>query len=200
MSFLMHLRQGEGRPIFGFHGTGGNETSMTPIYQAVADGRPYASPRGKSMLEGIPRYFRRFDEGILDVDDLKEKASELRDWILKTRPLLGEETPDAIGYSNGATIIGGLSFGFPGVFRRAVLLRPMVPYDMPEGLNLTGSSFLLLASREDSITPFSGAERLAELLKSAGAEARLVEVPGGHMLTQADLYHAADFLAEKANA
>jgi phospholipase/carboxylesterase len=51
------------------HGTGGDENDMVPLAEAILPGAGIISPRGQLMEHGASRFFRRFAEGVLDVED-----------------------------------------------------------------------------------------------------------------------------------
>ena len=46
------------------HGTGGNEEDMMPLGQQIDSEAAILSPRGKVLENGMPRFFRRLDEGV----------------------------------------------------------------------------------------------------------------------------------------
>jgi predicted esterase len=53
------------------------------------------------LENGVPRFFRRFGEGIFDEDDLR-RPNELADFVEEARAHYGIASPIALGYSNGA--------------------------------------------------------------------------------------------------
>lgn len=199
MSYAYNFIQGkEGHPVvFAFHGTGGDEHQMVPFSTRVAPDSHLITPRGDVLENGTAlRFFRRFGEGVLDVEDLKFRAGELANWFPEPLEKHGlDGLPKyGIGYSNGASILGGITLLYPGSFSKVVLLRPMVPFEPDSMPDLSGISALILASEEDDITPIAGARRLVEILRAAGAAVEFHVVPGGHALTQADVDAAKSFL------
>ena len=56
------------------HGTGGNEQDMLPLAEEIAPGDAVLSPRGRVVEHGAPRFFRRFAEGVLDIEDWRRNA------------------------------------------------------------------------------------------------------------------------------
>jgi phospholipase/carboxylesterase len=59
------------------HGTGGDETDLLPLGDALAPGTTLLSPCGKVPEQrGLPRFFRRLTEEVFDVPDLIERARE----------------------------------------------------------------------------------------------------------------------------
>lgn len=184
----------EGKPTWTlFHGTGGDEHQLMPLAEAIEPTWARLGLRGQEMEAGVHRrYFRRFAEGMLDEEDLARRAHEIADWLLENAP----KERVAMGYSNGASIVGGLLLLRPESFENVVLLRPMVPLRPAELPDLKGKRALILASRTDGITPFSGAIELSEILSACGATVQVVEAPGGHGLTAFDVQAVQNWIAE----
>src|SRR5438270_11273111 len=63
------------------HGTGGNENDLLPLGRALLPGAALLSPRGQVLENGMPRFFRRFAEGVFDVEDLKARTGDLAAFI-----------------------------------------------------------------------------------------------------------------------
>jgi phospholipase/carboxylesterase len=176
-------------PLLLLHGTGGNEDDLLPLGRALAPGSPLLSPRGQVLENGMPRFFRRYAEGIFDVEDIKLRAGELARFIsqARTRYQLGDVPPLAVGFSNGANIGAALMLLHPGSLSGGILLRPMVPL-VPEPLPQLGPLRILLAAgRRDPIVRPDQSQALADLLIEAGAEVTLHWSTGGHNLTREDL-------------
>jgi predicted esterase/catechol 2,3-dioxygenase-like lactoylglutathione lyase family enzyme len=167
------------------HGTGGDESDLLPLGRALLPGAGILSPRGKVLERGAPRFFRRLAEGVFDQEDLARRTDELGDFVaaaIRTYELV----PDgivAVGFSNGANIAASVLLRRPGVLRGAVLLSPMVPFE-PEPLpDLERTDVFIGAGRRDPMVPAEQTERLAELLRRAGADVTVHWDPGGHVVT-----------------
>ena len=63
------------------HGTGGDERSLLPLGKELWPDAALLSIRGKVLENGMPRFFRRFAEGVFDVEDLKSRTEELAQFI-----------------------------------------------------------------------------------------------------------------------
>src|SRR5919106_2243449 len=111
------------------HGTGGDESDLLPLGEALLPGAARLSPRGKVLENGMPRFFRRLAEGVFDLDDLRRRTQELADFVEAAAAAygLGERRPVAVGFSNGANIAAAMLLLRPGVLSGALLIRPMVP-------------------------------------------------------------------------
>src|ERR1044072_8832812 len=86
------------------HGAGGDEDDLVPLGQRVAPGSALISPRGKVLENGMPRFFRRLDEGGWDVGDLAARTDDLARFVTAAREVYGLEKPLALGFSNGANV------------------------------------------------------------------------------------------------
>lgn len=178
------------------HGTGGNENDLIPIAWQIAPGTALLSPRGNVLENGMPRFFRRHAEGVFDLEDLRERAAELAEFVRAAEQAydLPAGGTVAVGYSNGANMAAALLLLHPGTLAGAVLFRAMVPL-VPEPLpNLRGVPVYLAAGQIDPMVPGAETERLAELLRRAGAAVTLEWHESGHGLTQEDLDAASVWL------
>jgi predicted esterase len=155
------------------------------------------SPRGNILENGMPRFFRRLAEGIFDEADLIFRTNELADFVAATlqengfndRPIV------AVGYSNGANIAASLILLRPEVLAGAILLRAMVPL-VPKMLpDITDTQVFLAGGERDPIIPPENTERLASMLKEAGASVHLHWTAAGHELHSTEIAAAKDWLA-----
>jgi predicted esterase/catechol 2,3-dioxygenase-like lactoylglutathione lyase family enzyme len=180
------------------HGTGGDEEDLLPLGRALLPGAGMLSPRGKVQEEGASRFFRRVAEGVFDQEDLARRTEELADFIEAAGKTyeLDRDGFVAAGFSNGANIAASLLLRRPGLLRGAVLLSPMVPFE-PDALpELAGTSVFIGAGRADPLVPAVQAERLAQMLRDAGARVTLHWESGGHTITQAEVNAARQWLAQ----
>lgn len=186
-----------GTTLLLLHGTGGDEEDLIPVGRELLPGAGMLSPRGKVLERGAPRFFRRIAEGVFDQEDLARRTEELAGFVeaAATTYQLERDGIIAVGFSNGANIAASLLFRRPGLLRGAVLFSPMVPFE-PETLpRLEGTSVFIGAGRADQIAPVAQAERLATLLRDAGADVTVHWEPGGHALTRAELAAAHEWIA-----
>ena len=178
------------------HGTGGDEHDLLPLGRLLDPKASLLSPRGRVLENGMPRFFRRLAEGVFDVPDLIAQTQALAEFIADAAEACGFDPArvTAAGFSNGANIAAALLLLHPGVLQAAVLLHPMVPL-VPEALpDLAHTPVFIGAGRRDPIVPEEETERLAALLREAGAGVTLAWQPGGHALTQGEVEAAAAWL------
>jgi predicted esterase len=183
------------------HGTGGDENDLLGLGRALLPGAALLSPRGKVLENGTtPRFFRRLAEGVFDEDDLKRRTHELADWIGAAAAHYGIDPGRmvAVGYSNGANIAASALLLRPGTLAGAVLLRAMVPLEPEERPDLAGVPVYIASGRRDPIVPADNVERLAALLRAAGADVTLAWQPVGHQLTSSEIEEAGAWLVGKA--
>ncbi len=178
------------------HGTGGDEEDLLPLGRAILPGAGMLSPRGKVLERGAPRFFRRLAEGVFDQDDLAKRTEELAAFVQAATKSYNLDSMGivAVGFSNGANIAASLLLRRPGLLRGAVLLSPMVPFE-PEVLpDLTGTAVFIGAGRADTIVPAALTERLAELLRKAGATVSIHWEAGGHQVTEGEVQVARKWI------
>jgi predicted esterase len=181
------------------HGTGGDETSLMELGEAIAPGAAMLSPRGKVLERGAPRFFRRLAEGVLDIPDLKYRTVELANFVRRAADGYGFDASRviAVGYSNGANIAAAMLLLRPELLRGAVLFRPMFPFQPESTPDLAGRRVLIRSGRADPLIPVAQPEELAALLRQGGAEVTLQWSPGGHNLTYDDVQAAAGWLRQQ---
>ncbi len=185
------------RALLLLHGTGGDENDLLGLGRALAPSAALLSPRGKVLENGMPRFFRRLAEGVFDEADLIARTHELAEFITRASAHYGLDAGKitAVGFSNGANIAASTLLLRPGTLTSAVLLRPMVPLTPEQTPDLNGARVLISSGRVDPICPPEQAERLAGMLRGAGAEVTLAWQQAGHNLTQGDLTAAQTWLA-----
>ncbi|MFN3131139.1 alpha/beta hydrolase [Roseibium sp.] len=177
-----------GRPlIFAFHGTGGDERQLFQLAGQLAPGAGVVSPRGDVSERGAARFFKRTAEGVYDMEDLSRATAKMADFISAHRALYPDSPAYGFGYSNGANILAAVFLKHPGLFDRVGLLHPLVTWDLPQALDLSGREVLLTAGRNDPITPWVQSVRLIEDLQRAGANVETDVHDGGHELRDSEL-------------
>lgn len=198
LGFEHVLVPGRGRTtLLLLHGTGGDEHQLVELGRQLAPDASLVSPRGKVLEGTMARFFRRRAVGELDIPDLLARTDELAAFLAAATTEYGLDAARvvAVGYSNGANIAASLLLRRPGTLLGAVLLRPMLPYEPDDALSLAGTSVLVAAGSRDPYVPSDQSERLAEVLRGAGAEVELRVADAGHELTRSELSGAASWIA-----
>jgi predicted esterase len=179
------------------HGTGGNERDLLPIARMLAPAAGVLSPRGKVLERGMPRFFRRLAEGVFDLEDLRFRTNELADFVAASAAHYGFKARRvvAVGFSNGANIAASLLLLRPETLGGAILFRAMVPL-VPDPLpTIPGTPVLLSNGRLDPLVSAAETERLAALLREAGADVTLAWQETGHELSEGDIERARTWLS-----
>jgi phospholipase/carboxylesterase/glyoxalase family protein len=181
------------------HGTGGNEDDLLPLGRELLPGVALLSPRGRVLENGMPRFFRRFREGVFDIDDLKFQTHALNDFIQAARHEYGlkDSKVVAVGYSNGANIAASVLLLHPHTLAGAALFRPTVPFTPDLEPNLARMPVFLSGGMRDPIVPRDSTEALAAMLASLGADTEVHWHRGGHEMGQDDVAAAQDWLRRK---
>jgi predicted esterase len=184
------------RTLLLLHGTGGNERDLVPLGRELDQRAALLSPRGQVLENGMPRFFRRFAEGVFDLEDLKKRTNELADFVAAAAQHYGFASDNvvAVGYSNGANIAASLLLLRPEILSAAILFRAMVPLLPDKQPKLSSMRVWIGAGTDDPIIPTSETKRLAELLRKAGADVTIRHFPAGHELTPDDVEAAKDWL------
>ncbi len=144
----------------------------------------------------MPRFFRRFAEGVFDEEDVVRRANELADFVVAAASEYDFDVSrlTAIGYSNGANIAAAMILLQPQVLSSAILLRAMMPLSKPPAHPLAGKRVLLSAGDHDPIIPVFNVRNLATLLREGGADVQLAIQHAGHALVAADLEVAKQWI------
>lgn len=192
------------------HGTGADQHDLVPLGRRVAPEKPLLSPLGKVRENGMPRWFRRLEEGVFDTDDLRRRAAELAAFLGDACDAydLDPGRLVAVGFSNGANVAAALLLLHPDVLRGAVLLRAMVPLE-PDAESeadgdgepdLHGVPVLIASGTQDRMIPAGDAERLARMLEEAGADVTQRFADAGHGLTGGEVEEVRRWLDEHEDA
>ncbi len=180
-----------GRTLVLLHGTGGDEFDLLPLGRKVLPGAAVLSPRGNVLENGMPRFFRRYAEGVFDLQDVVFRATELARWLRAAveKYQIDPAQMSVLGYSNGANVAAAVMLLHPGLIRDAVLLRAMVTVEPPVAGSPASNpaQALLISGESDPIIPLSNARRLHEILTQMGSHVEHSILPTGHQLTQQDL-------------
>lgn len=184
------------RTVLLLHGTGGNEHDLIPLGRGIDPIAAILSPRGKVLENGMPRFFRRLAEGIFDEEDLKRRTHELADFVIAAaqRYKIDMKNIVAVGYSNGANIAASMLLLRPEILSVAILFRAMVPLVPEIQLNLSVVRAWIGGGKFDPIVSASETQKLAELLRKAGADVTVRFFEGGHELTRDDVDAAREWL------
>ena len=181
------------------HGTGGNEKDLLPVGRMLDERAALLSPRGKVLEHGMPRFFRRLAEGVFDHEDLMRRTHELAGFVERA---VDEYDIDqgrlfAVGFSNGANIAASLLLTYPRLLAGGILLRAMVPFEPDRAPDLSGIPVYLAAGRSDQMVPPENTERLAQVLREAGADITLDWQPGGHSIGPDEIQAARNWFAAR---
>ncbi|MEL6915389.1 MAG: alpha/beta hydrolase [Pseudomonadota bacterium] len=198
MTYAALRTEGErGAPtLFTFHGTGGDETQFFDLAQELAPGARVVSPRGDVSEHGAARFFKRTGEGVYDMDDLARAVEKMAAFVESEA---GDGPVYGFGYSNGANILAATILEHPGLFDRAGLLHPLIPWS-PAPVDLTGRKILITAGRQDPITPWAESQKLLTYFEEMGAHVGRVVHDGGHELRREEIIALHGLLSARVAA
>src|SRR5262245_33613173 len=152
------------RTLLLLHGTGGNERDLIPLGSELDPNASLLSPRGKTLENGMPRFFRRLAEGVFDLEDLRKRTDELGDFVISSAKHyeIDHKKITAVGYSNGANIAASLLLLRSEVLSAAILFRAMVPLIPEQQPDLSSKPIFISAGSFDPIVPASNTKELVE--------------------------------------
>jgi predicted esterase len=172
-----------------FHGTGGDENDLVPFATKIYPDAHVISVRGNVLENNYKRFFERYAEGIFNEDDIKKRAKDIADFCTEVKTIHNLEHTKfiALGYSNGANMIGGVLLLHLDIFDAAILFRGMLPLYPESTLDLKDVSVLMVNGSNDHMISHDKAIELAEILKQYGADVTHEWLPLAHQLSQNDI-------------
>ncbi len=192
MSFQFVAQQGKSdRTLVLLHGTGGDEHSLLALGSALDPAASLFSVRGRIDEHGQNRFFRRFQEGIFDLENLASETESLAQFLAGQS--LGDDAM-LVGFSNGANMAASLLIRHPELFSGGILLRPMVTFQPDSVPSLQGIRVLIASGERDPMVPRESAEGLAAIFVEGGADVEHIWTSGGHNLARSEIEHAAEWL------
>ncbi len=199
LGFIHRFEPGTGADtLLLLHGTGGDEHDLIPLGRQLAPQSNLLSPRGQTLENGMPRFFRRLEVGVFDEADLMRRAQELGQFVraAATHYKFDPTRVSALGYSNGANMAGALLLLDGPLLAGAALLRAVLPLEPPQLPDLSNKQVVIAAGRQDPYAPAERVEALADRLTRAGAAVDLRWAEADHSLMPSDFKAIADWLAK----
>lgn len=184
-----------GNPVlFVFHGTGADETQFLDFGAEVFPEAVVIAPRGDVLENGKLRYFKRTGEGVYDMADLGARTRAMAGFLTAHVERLQPSRVTGLGYSNGANILAAVMLEAPEIFSHAVLMHPLVPWQIRGGEQLTNRQVLVTAGGRDPLCPPELTGQLIEGLEARGATVKSVWHPGGHEIEPSEFDAIGDFM------
>ncbi len=185
-------------PLLLLHGTGGDESSLMPLGRIIAPDAPLLGVRGTVMEGSITRWFRRYGEGRLDLDDAARRADELAAFVeIAIVKLRLAAMPIAVGYSNGANMSSALLMRKPEMLQAAILMRAMDTIAPAPGLSLDGKPILFLNGAQDPLGPAQSRAVMVAKMRAAGADITEQITGAGHDIGLNDARAAREWLSQR---
>ena len=180
--------------VFAFHGTGGDEHQFYGLVEQILPQAGIIAPRGDVSEHGANRFFRRTGEGVYDMDDLARRTATMAAFIRAHKETHPGAPIYGLGYSNGANILASVLFETAGLFDRAVLMHPLIPFAPAANPGLHSLGVLITAGRRDPICPLPLTEALDGYFRAQGASVTLTLHDGGHDVRPVEIEAVAAFL------
>jgi phospholipase/carboxylesterase len=187
-----------GQTVLALHGTGGTENDLISLAQSLFPEANVLAPRGNVTERGMARFFKRFAEGVFDVENLKAETLKLANFVLDSSQKynFNADRVWGMGFSNGANIAASLLLERPEILSGAILLRAMTPFE-PENLpDLNGKPIYIASGQYDPIVPVNDVSRLADIFRDTGANVKHQFVAGDHGLVSHEIESLKSWLGE----
>lgn len=175
------------------HGTGGDEKDLVPLAHDIDQKYNILSLRGRINEGGMLRFFKRFDMHNFDLENAKQEADYILNFLKDAKKKYKLKELILLGYSNGASMIEALLLEDSNLFSGAVLLQPgLLKTDIVFPLNKDFKVFLS-ASDNDPYLPVNRQKILIEAL-SASHDLSVSKHKNGHGLTATVLHDLRKWL------
>lgn len=149
------------------HGTGGDEHDLVPLAHDLTQKYNILSLRGRINEGGMLRFFRRFDMFNFDLENVKEEAEHIINFLKNIKKQYKLKDLVLLGYSNGSSMIEALLLEDTNLFSGAVLLQPgLLKTDIKFPLNKDLRVFVSV-SDNDPYLPVSRQKILLEALRES---------------------------------
>ena len=184
------------------HGTGGDENDLWPVAKNFGKDINVLSLRGNVSEGGMPRFFKRLGMGVFDEQDLTFRTHEMVAFIKELAQKEGFDPQKvvALGYSNGANIIGSILTLYPELLAGAILYRSMQPFKSPETFsNKKHTPVFASNGSSDPTIDEEDTARYMELLRAAGYDLTAFTFNTGHNLSHEDLNKSAEWYRKYFN-
>ena len=185
-------------PLILLHGSGGDETSLVSLADAIAPQRPYMALRGGVEWEGGFAFFRRNPDRSLDHADLDEQTERLCRFIAMAmeRNLLAQP-PVLLGFSNGAIMAASILQRQPELASAAILMRPLSPAPDAKFPSMPALPIFITSGEHDQRRDPGDAELVRQQFANASADVSALVLPTGHDLHQDEAEIIRDWLIRK---
>jgi phospholipase/carboxylesterase len=185
------------------HGTGGNERQIAALATLLDPTADVLAPRGRVIENGMLRWFRRYAEGVFDLDSVTEEAAALAGFVEWAREFydLGDRQLTAVGVSNGANIALATTLLHPDTVGRVISFSGMHPLPGRQvAPDLSGVEILLLNGAQDPMAPSASVDQLDQQLRAANATVERITRPGGHGVERSEIEAAKRWVGQLAGA
>lgn len=186
----------EANTLLLFHGTGGDEEDLLDIATYLDKDVNVLSLRGNVLENGMPRFFRRVSPGKFDEQDLAHRSDEVLVFLRQLAKTEGFNINKiiALGYSNGANILGSILLRNPDFLLGAILFRPMRPYRLLPAVRMRHACPVFLSSgMSDSTVDLKDTESYCAALSDRGFLITWHRLKSGHGLSKDDVNLAAQW-------
>lgn len=177
------------RTLVMLHGTGADEKDLLNLAQQIDSKANILSLRGKENENGMLRFFKRYDDGTFDIDDIKKRSKEITEFLRKAidEYKLNLDLVILCGFSNGANMVASMLLLGDYTPKAAILLRPTLPLEEEHKIDLQNTKIFIASGKQDSYSTEEKLNRLVDLYTKSGAKVEWSNIDAEHQLTIEDL-------------
>lgn len=184
------------RPTFVLlHGTGGNERDLIPLAQMIDEKASYLGVLGEVSEHGMPRFFKRLEEGVFDEEDLVYRTNRLHEFLQNffDENNINKKKVVLLGYSNGANMAQSLLLHYPNTYPYIMMHHPMNVKKQMSFTSNDSANVFIGAGLYDPLCPKQESDLLKERLELANINTTLHFEDAGHELTRNELIIATSW-------
>lgn len=185
----IYIKGNTDRTLVMFHGTGADEKDLLNLAQQIDSKAHVLSLRGKENANGMLRFFKRYEDGTFDVEDIKRRSKEITEFIEKAivQYNLNPQKIILCGFSNGANMIASMLLLGDYTPKASILLRPTLPFEETQHIHLKDVKIFIASGKQDTYSTEEKLKTLVNLYQKSGAEVEWSNIDAEHQLTIEDL-------------
>lgn len=183
-------------------GTGADEYDLLSLGRALNPDANLLSVRGLVEVDGMTRFFIRFEDGSFDEPGIIKNSDELADFLAVAQRsyCFDANRVIAVGFSNGANAAGALLLTHPDSIAAVAAFGTTKSFLSSESAlggrlpNLAGKQVWIANGAADGYSPADRTRAMVDEFESLGAEVELMVHPGGHTIVMNHVEHIAQAL------
>jgi len=181
-----------------FHGTGGDAKEMIVFGNKLDPNANLIAIEGDIKQWRMNRYFIRYEDGGLDLNNLKSQTEKVYSLMLELieQYKFQDITISLVGYSNGANLILNFLKTYEPFYKNAVILHPGVLREDVEFIPHEALNVLVTSGVNDQYLSMSQFDELIKALKTADYNVKATVHQYGHELIDEEVQKVIKFISK----